>query len=160
MLFRSITDIPAFSSTQLGKKFQSEIEEHQKYLFNKEFKKGLEKVMSLGHATNLSFSDAAPWAQFKVDQSLASKTIAETSLAIMVLGVLFAPYLPGFSEKILRHFNVVLSDEDKKRIYKGDFSSLDNIKELKIVHSPTALVPKIEDSVVADLEANLIPQGV
>jgi len=157
---QGISDIPAFSSTDLGKKFKAEIEEHQKFLNHKEFKKGLEKVMSLGHATNLSFSDAAPWAQFKVNPDLAAKTIGETSLAIIVLGVLFSPYLPGFSEKILRHFNINLNEEEKEKVYKGDFSSLDKINSFKIVFSPTALVPKIEDSVVADLEANLIPQGI
>jgi methionyl-tRNA synthetase len=152
-----ITDIPDFSSTPLGQKFKSEILEHQKFLNNKEFKKGLEKVMSLGHATNLNFSDAAPWAQFKVNPELAAKTIGETSQAIIVLAVLFTPYLPGFSEKMLKHFDLKLSDEDKTKIYKGDFSPLK--KNLKIVHSPTALVPKIEDSVVVDLEANLVPKA-
>jgi len=118
--------------------------------------------MSLGHVTNLFFSEAAPWAQFKVNPELAAQTIAETSTAIIVLGVLFSPYLPGFSEKMLKHFNIKLSDADKTAIYKGDFSSLDKLLKngLKIVHSPTALVPKIEDSVVADLEANLIPKGI
>jgi methionyl-tRNA synthetase len=152
-----ITDIPDFSSTPLGQKFKSEILEHQKFLNNKEFKKGLEKVMALGHATNLNFSDAAPWAQFKVNPELAAKTIGETSQAIIVLAVLFSPYLPGFSEKMLKHFDLKLSDEDKTKIYKGDFSPLK--KNLKIVHSPTALVPKIEDGVVVDLEANLVPKA-
>ncbi len=151
-----ISDIPNFSQTDLGKKFINEISEHQKFLNQKEFKKGLEKVMGLGHATNLSFSDAAPWAQFKVDPNAAAKTIGETSLAIIVLGVLFSPYLPGFSEKMLKHFDLNLSDEDKRRIYKGDFSPLPN--KLKIVHSPTALVPKIEDKVIAELETNLVPK--
>jgi len=62
-----------FSGTDIGKKFKAGILEHKNIVDGKEFKKGIEQVMSMGQMANTYFSDLAPWAQFKEDANEAEK---------------------------------------------------------------------------------------
>ena len=121
-----------------------------------EIRKGLDKVMALGQIVNTFFSDRAPWAQVKTDKEAAATTIAETSMQILVLGVLLAPYLPGLSSKLLSHFEN-LDEEKKRRIYAGDLSTLNEIfgQGMKLQGTPDILVPKIEDKIIAELQSEL-----
>ena len=146
-----------FSKTEIGQKFKAAILEHKKLVDGKEFKKGIEQVMAMGQMANTYFSDLAPWAQFKEDPKEAEKTIAITSIQIIILAVMLSPYLPGLSKKILCYFDLKFSDEDKKRIYSGDLEVFDGLlsKGLKITEAPQALVPKIDEKVISKLEDEL-----
>lgn len=145
-----------FVASEEAKKLSEGIKEHVELLDQVEIRKGLDKVMALGQIVNTFFSDRAPWAQVKVDKEAAAKTIAETSMQILVLGVLLAPYLPGLSSKLLSHFEN-LDEERKRRIYAGDLSTLNEIfgQGMKLQGTPDILVPKIEDKLIAELQAEL-----
>lgn len=145
-----------FVKSEECKKLSEGIKEHVELLDKVEIRKGLDRVMALGQVTNTFFSDRAPWAQVKVDKEAAAKTIAETSMQILVLGILLAPYLPTLSGKLLSHFENV-TDERKKRIYAGDLSVLADIfgAGMKLQGTPDILVPKIEDKLIAELQAEL-----
>ena len=138
-------------------KFQKHILEHKSLLDSKQFKKGLEKVMSISAEVNTFFSDLAPWAQIKDDEEAAKKTIALTSEMIFILGILLRPYLPILSSKILSLYRDILSDGNMKEIYSGNLDVLERVfvSGLKINGTPDALVPKIEDSKIKDLNEKL-----
>ena len=110
---------------------------------------------------NTYFSDKAPWAEFKTDPEAASKTIAETGLQIMVLGILFEPFLPDLSANILSLFGDKLSEDIKTSIYQGNLSCLRDFVSsgYSLTGKPDALVPKIEDAVIATLKEELVNKG-
>lgn len=146
-----------FLETEAASSLKKGIFEHRDIVDSKQFKKGLEKVMSLGHMINTYFSDQAPWAQFKEDPKEAEKTIAHTSIQILVLSVLLSPYLPDLAEKIQSHYPEGINDDVRKRIYSGEIEVLGDIfnNGYKIEGKPNALVPKIEDDVINKLNEDL-----
>jgi len=138
-------------------KFKMHILEHKELLETKQFKKGLEKVMSISAEINTFFSDLAPWAQMKTDEEAAKKTIALTSAKIYILGILLAPYLPVLSSKILKLYGDLSNPENFKEVYSGNTDHLNEIfsNGLKVCGKPDALVPKIEDTKIAELNEKL-----
>ncbi|RLA61851.1 MAG: methionine--tRNA ligase [Epsilonproteobacteria bacterium] len=149
--------LTGFSETEIGKKFKTAILEHKSIVDGKEFKKGIEQIMSMGQMANTFFSDLAPWAQFKADPNEAEKTIALTSIQIMTLGVLLSPYVPGLSKKILSYFDIALTDTHRKKIYSGELEVFDELfaNGMKITEAPKALVPKIDEKIISKLEEDL-----
>ncbi|MDH5581528.1 MAG: methionine--tRNA ligase [Bdellovibrionales bacterium] len=143
-------------------KFSTLIKEHLELVDDKTFKKGLEKVMYIGQQVNTFFSDEAPWASIKEDPAKAAETIAHTTMLISVLAVLLSPYLPELSENILKHYPNGFDHENRKRIYSGDLDVLIDIfgNGYKIQGKPSALVPKIDDSVIKELVEGLNAKGV
>ena len=113
--------------------------------------------MIMGQMANTYFSDQEPWAQFKTDPEKAARTIAQSGTQIFILGVLFSPFLPSLSGKILSFFDLTLEDQIKQKIYRGDWSVLDQLfKEGGVLKGkPKALVPKIEDEVIQKLTDEL-----
>lgn len=150
-----------FFDSEAEKKFISTIKELHTLLDNKQIKKGLETLMGLGQDVNTYFSDKAPWAEFRTDPEAASKTIAETGLQIMVLGILFEPFLPDLSANILSLFGDKLSEDIKTSIYQGNLSCLRDFVSsgYSLTGKPDALVPKIEDAVIATLKEELVNKG-
>jgi methionyl-tRNA synthetase len=146
-----------FSQSKLGKDFKLGIEEHNKLVESKMFRRGLEKVMSMGQMANTYFSDQAPWAQIKTDPELAKKTIANTSQLIFILGVLLSPYLPDLSTEILKFFGDTGLNNVKGRIYKGEIEALTELfyGDYKLSGDPSILVPKIENEIIEKLELEL-----
>lgn len=150
-----------FFGSDAEKKFGETISELHTLLDNKQIKKGLETLMALGQDVNTYFSDKAPWAEFKTDPESASKTIAETGLQILALGILFEPFLPDLSANILSLFGEKLTDEIKTKIYQGDLSCLKDLVAdgYQLTGKPKALVPKIEDAVIEKLQEELGKKG-
>jgi methionyl-tRNA synthetase len=150
-----------FFGSDAEKKFGETISELHTLLDNKQIKKGLETLMALGQDVNTYFSDKAPWAEFKTDPEAASKTIAETGLQILALGILFEPFLPDLSANILSLFGEKLTDEIKTKIYQGDLSCLKDLVAdgYQLTGKPKALVPKIEDVVIEKLQEELGKKG-
>lgn len=150
-----------FFGSDAEKKFGETISELHTLLDNKQIKKGLETLMALGQDVNTYFSDKAPWAEFKTDPEAASKTIAETGLQILALGILFEPFLPDLSGNILSLFGEKLTDEIKTKIYQGDLSCLKDLVAdgYQLTGKPKALVPKIEDTVIEKLQEELGKKG-
>ncbi|MCO4793950.1 MAG: methionine--tRNA ligase [Bacteriovoracaceae bacterium] len=142
-------------------KFSTTIKELHEQLDGKHIKKALETLMALGQEVNTYFSDKAPWAEFKTDPEAASKTIAETGLQILVLGVLFEPFLPDLSENILSLFGDKITSKVKEQIYQGDLSILSELVKdgYQLTGKPKALVPKIDDDVIAKLKEELGQKG-
>jgi methionyl-tRNA synthetase len=147
----------SFINSEEGQKISKAMKEHSELLDNKEIKKGLEYVMSVGHIANNYFSDKAPWAQFKEDEQEAAKTIAETGVYILCLANLLAPYLPELSSNIISYYDLELKDDCMSDLYKGDFSSLLKLLNgnIKLSGKPKALVPKVEDDVILKLNESL-----
>lgn len=143
------------------KRFKETISELHSLLDNKQIKKGLETLMALGQEVNTYFSDKAPWAEFKTDPEAASKTIAETGLQILMLGVLFEPFLPDLSNNILSLFGEKLTPEIKNKLYRGEIDCLRDLVSdgYQLTGKPKALVPKIEDSVIESLKEELGKKG-
>jgi len=143
------------------KRFKDVITELHGLLDNKQIKKGLETLMALGQEVNTYFSDKAPWAEFKTDPEAASKTIAETGLQILMLGILFEPFLPDLSNNILTLFGEKLTPEIKNKIYRGEIDCLRDLVSdgYQLTGKPKALVPKIEDSVIESLKEELGKKG-
>jgi len=126
-------------------------------LDEKAIKIALEISMQMGHMTNEYFSERAPWASFKMDPKIAELTIAETGAMILIVAAALNPFLPDLSQNIFSLFGNV-SDESIAKIYQGDFSAIDQIFKAAggtPVKAPKALVPKIEDDVIAALKEEL-----
>lgn len=160
-----------FHKTEEGVKLKASIDELNLNLNQIQIRKALETLMGIGQDANTYFTNQAPWAQYKVDVEACSKTMASSCLYVYVLGVLFSPFLPGLSEKILSFFRVEGAEggkdknkfEDKvtekniKEIYQGQLELLDRIfaKGLKLWKAPEGLVPKIDEQAIIRLENEL-----
>jgi len=59
-------------------------------------------------------------------------------------------------------FHSVLDETDIKKLYGGDIKILDDIFKngMKLDKDPVALVPKIDDEVIKNLEAQLLEKSV
>ena len=146
-----------FNEQDYGKQAKDLVKEVNESLDNRQFKKGMEKVMSLSALANNFFSDAAPWAVIKEDKEAAARILAHSSVFTLILGVVFKPFLPCLSESILKHFEGNLSQENTHKVYTGDFSVLIEIfsKGHKLTHKVEALVPKIEDQIITEYKGKL-----
>jgi methionyl-tRNA synthetase len=146
-----------FFETAQSVKIKNDISEYHKELDNFSIKKGMEIVMAIGNDANLFFSDAAPWAQMKQDPKLAEKTIAYSAVYVAILGVLFSPYLPTLSHKILTYFGNQIDDEIKRKIYSGEIEVLKQVFQtgFKLAVSPEGLVPKLDPKYISQLEDEL-----
>ena len=148
-----------FKSSPWGTDFSKKIQEHSELLDGRQFKKGLEKVMAMGQAANTFFTERQPWSTLKTDPRATAETIAHTGLFIVVLGIVFSPYLPGLSERILALFGGV-SDSVKHRVYGGNLEALDDLftgrrGPFKLAQTPGILVPKIEEATIKKWEEDL-----
>jgi methionyl-tRNA synthetase len=121
-----------------------------------EIRKALEQIMSLGHHSNLFFSERAPWAEFKVEPDKARYTIAHTALQIILMSVILRPYLPTLSRKALSIFGAQW-EANLADIYKRGPDAVLALAQngLQLIAAPEALVPKIEDTVIAELNEQL-----
>lgn len=139
-----------FVESEQGSIVKNDLEEVRGFLNEQQFKKGIEKLMSLGQKANNYFSDQAPWALIKTDKEEAGRVLAWSSLYGLVLGVAFKPFLPELSKGILQHFEGVLSDQACERIYKGDLAVINEIfaEGHVLAKDVLPLVPKIDDAVI------------
>lgn len=132
-------------------------------LDHKNFRRAQEEVMKFGLAINNHFTVRAPWSAIKVDKEEAAKAIASTSVAIFLLGILFQPFLPGLSLKILSPFSHIIKKDINKKIY-AEISSVDQLEILlkemfhrpfKLGPLPEMLVPKIDEKRVLELSQKI-----
>lgn len=150
-------DFEGFFESENVKKLKSQIQEYHESLNHYHIKKGLEQIMTMGFDANLFFSDSAPWAQMKVDPNLAAKTIAGSAVYVATLGIMFEPFLPTLSKKILSYFGNIITDEIKHSVYMGNVDSLKTIfsQGFKLAVSPEGLVPKIDSKYIETLDEEL-----
>ncbi|MEE2744423.1 MAG: hypothetical protein VYD54_10970, partial [Bdellovibrionota bacterium] len=146
-----------FSETGHAKEFRTSLEKLHGFLEQKQIRRALEQVMSMGQLANTYFSDQEPWAQYKTDPEKAAFTIAQSGIQILILGVVLGPFLPGLSGKILSFFSEGLNKEDQQKIYRGEWKVIDELFKNggKLQGKPKALVPKIEDEVIEKLQEKL-----
>lgn len=139
-----------FSESEQAAIAKSDLAEMRDFLDQQNFKKALEKLMSLGQKANNFFSDQAPWALIKTDKDEAGRVLAWSSLYGLILGVAFRPFLPELSSSILKHFENVVGPDQVASIYRGDLSVLVDCFSSghKLEHSVEPLVPKIEDKII------------
>lgn len=150
-------DFAGFFETEQAKKLKESIAEYQKEVDEFHIKRGMEVIMAIGNDANLFFSDSAPWAQMKQDPNLAAKTIGYSAVYVATLGILFEPYLPTLSKKILSYFGTSINDEMKRKVYLGDIEALKTIfaNGFKLAVSPEGLVPKLDSKKIIELEDEL-----
>lgn len=147
----------SFFSGDLKNHFQKSSEEIHQFLNDKNIKRALEQLMALSQSVNTYFSDLAPWAQIKEDEKAAQETIGVTAIQILILAVLFEPFLPVLSQNILSIYGNQISADIKADIYRGDYSSLEKLFSTKVnlEGEPGVLVPKIDKTVIAKLQEEL-----
>jgi methionyl-tRNA synthetase len=145
-----------FVSSAQAQKCSADLKEHQKILDAVQIRKSIEHLMKIGFDANTYFTERAPWAQFKTDVHAAAQTLAFASSYILILGVAFAPYLPGMSEKLLSHFPALTADQ-KRGIYGGDISILNDYFKngLKLQKPVEMLVPKLDEKKLTELQKAL-----
>lgn len=146
-----------FADSEYGKKLAQDISEYNESVNSFHIKKGLEQIMAMGFDANNYFSEQAPWAQIKVDKDQAAKTLAYSAQYALVLGVLFSSYLPSLSGKILSYFTEYIADEQKRDLYSGKLSVLSTIFNtgFTVKGDVQALVPKIDDAIIKELNEDL-----
>lgn len=130
--------------------------EYHELMNNVQIKRGLENLMALGQVANTFFSDRAPWAQIKEDENAAAETIAHSAMYAFILGVLFKPFLPELSDKIIAYFGDVPADVIEKT-YQGDLSEMENFfnRKTALVKKPKGLVKKVDADRIKELEEEL-----
>lgn len=141
-----------FAASEWGKTLVKDIGELSTLLDDYKVRQGLDKLMLIGQSANNYFSDQAPWAQIKTDREQAGKTLAYSATYAATLGVLFGPFLPELSQKILNHFDQIVTKELKTKIYAGDIPSLEqafSAQGLHLTKEVVALVPKVDKDLVA-----------
>ncbi|MFZ4715152.1 MAG: methionine--tRNA ligase [Bacteriovoracaceae bacterium] len=153
----SAESFQGFFETAQATKVKTDIAEYQIAVDEFSIKKGMETVMGIGNDANLFFSDAAPWAQMKQDPKLAEKTIAYSAVYVAILGVMFAPYLPTLSQKILSYFGSAINEDLMRKVYLGEIEALKPVFQngFKLAVSPEGLVPKLDSKYIAQLEDDL-----
>jgi methionyl-tRNA synthetase len=146
-----------FFTSCLTEHFKKSTQEIHEYLDDKNIKKALETLMALSQTVNTYFSDLAPWAQFKTDEGMAKETIGVTAIQILILAVLFEPFLPELSDNILKLYGDQVTSTIKSDIYKADYTSLKQLfsETYTLAGNPEVLVPKIDKTVIANLQEAL-----
>jgi methionyl-tRNA synthetase len=146
----------SFFTSEQAEKAQAHIHEFHKLMDEVQIKRGLESIMHLGQTANTFFSDAAPWAQMKVDEEAAATTIAHSAIYGIILGALFAPFLPTLSHNILKQFPDLTADITAQ-VYQGNLAVLKDYfnKTIALTGEPAGLVPKIDNTVIKQLEEEL-----
>ncbi|MBT7610496.1 MAG: methionine--tRNA ligase [Bacteriovoracaceae bacterium] len=146
-----------FFNSKLKSHFENSTKEIHHYLNDKNIKKALESLMALSQTVNTYFSDLAPWAQIKTDENAAKETIGVTAIQILILGILFEPFLPELSKNIIKLYGDQVSDEIKSDVYKANYSSLKELfsNTVKLVAEPKVLVPKIDKASIAKFQESL-----
>ena len=146
-----------FFKSDLIKHFKDSTTEIHGFLDDKNIKRALETLMTLSQSVNTYFSDLAPWAQIKTDEAAAKETIGVTGIQILILAVLFEPFLPTLSKNILGLYGEQVTEKIKTDIYKSDYSSLEELfsENIKLAGDPQVLVPKIDKAIIASLQESL-----
>lgn len=141
---------------QLQKNMLEGVKTSQNAIDKFEFRYALEVVMQCGTKANTYFSDAAPWNQFKTDPALAKQTIADTTNAIIILGVMLSPFTPGLAKKIQDLFDCYFkSQKANEIIYQAKWDEWKKIissNQCVLSYEPTILVPKIDRKELEALE--------
>ncbi len=148
----------SFFETENFKNLETHIKEYHELLDKVQIKRGLEHLMALGQIANTYFSDRAPWAQIKAEETQedAAETIAHSAIYAFVLGIFFKPYLPELSSKILAYFGEQ-SDELVQATYAGNFDELKAMfsETFSLVKKPKGLVKKIDADRIKELVEEL-----
>jgi methionyl-tRNA synthetase len=146
-----------FFASDIKREIESEIKELNALLDKIQIKKALEKLMHIGSMINIYFTEKAPWAQFKANPDQALETIASSTLLVTTLAVLFKPFLPNMSSRILGFFEAELDAETERKVYLGDLDALRVFIKggFKLGKPPEVLVPKIDMDVIAEKESAL-----
>ncbi len=142
-----------FFGSDRQKELEEKIKQYHEAVDHFHIKKGLEILMGIGNEANLYFSEEAPWAQFKEDPDKAAATIAISAIYTAILSVLFAPYLPNLSQKMMAYFGESL-EKVSSRVYAGDLEALKEVFQGQVIlaKKPKGLVKKIENDRVKELE--------
>ncbi len=146
-----------FLKSEELKVLSEDLIEVNQLLNEQSFKKGIEKVMVIGNKANNYFSEQAPWALIKEDKEKAGKVLAASSVYALCLGVVMQPFLPDLSVGILQHFDNILDEEKKSKIYQGKLDVLEEVFQNGhcLEHDVNALVPKIQDETITEYAAKL-----
>lgn len=150
------TKFDAFSGEHL-ESVRAFAKDYHDLLDSYQIKKGQEHLMALGSKVNLFITERAPWSEFKTDPEKAAETIAISAAYVLVLGSYFSPYLPQLSSSILSYFGLTTDSEIVQRIYRGDFTALnEQFKDgFKLQVEPQGLVPKIDPKLIEELDQKL-----
>lgn len=153
----------SFTDSDLAPAFVEHFLAMKNSLDHKNFKKALEEVMKFGLVVNQLFTLRAPWSSIKTDKEAASSAIASTTVAIFLLGIMFKPFLPGLSKKMLTPFSELLGSSEDLKLYR----EVDSLEKLKIRINeifdehfilgimPDMLVPKVDDKRIVELSSKL-----
>lgn len=146
----------SFFASDDFKDLQSQVKNINQHLDKIQIKKSLELLMALGQTANTFFSDRAPWAQIKVDDTAAATTIAHSAIYALTLAALFRPFLPVISGKIIEYFGDV-PDDVLTDIYTGEFKLAQDYfaKGVRVVKKPKGLVAKIDNERIKELNEKL-----
>lgn len=107
-------------------------------------------IMNLARAGNKYFNDTEPWKTIKTDKDKCAVTVNICLNAIYTLAELLNPVIPATSEKMFKMLN-----KEKVNWFKAGESLMNEGDQL---NTPEILFAKIEDAVIEEQKAKLVPQ--
>ena len=106
---------------------------------NFELSKCLEEIFNYIDQLNKFMDTNEPWKVFKFDKNKAGEGLSILVESFRILGILFQPFLPNFSNNLLNLLNI----NEVERNFK--FLNIENIiKKDHIFNKPIALFPRYE----------------
>jgi methionyl-tRNA synthetase len=110
-------------------------------------------LIHLGDVANETFHSREPWKMIKTDKGHAEETIALSLLFIATINALFRPFLPQFSQQLMKYFSGYLNDADLDKLYQGKLDVLTKAFKngFKLPITPAPLFPRIDEDKVSEL---------
>jgi methionyl-tRNA synthetase len=146
-----------FFESENSKALSDKITQINEYLNDYQIKKALDTIMSIGRDANEFFSEREPWAMVKTDMEKTEETMAWSAIYVFSLGVMFKPFLPNLSSRMLKHFGALVTTESMQELYTGNVAHLRSIfsQNFVVEGKVKGLVPKIDSDIIKELEAKL-----
>lgn len=115
-----------------------------------------DSVLHLGQIANEYFHLEEPWKKIKESKEAAEVSLALSVVNILALGLVCEPFVPGFSEKLYKHFSSV-SQDDLSELYINPEQAFRSIFKagFKNSHTPEVLFPKIDPKRIEALKGEV-----
>lgn len=90
----------------LGEQVSSLLDQYIQALEAIKLKEGLRIAMNISRAGNVFFQDTEIWAKYKTDPDTAATYISACAGVVLLIAIVFRPYMPSFSDNLLAQLNI------------------------------------------------------